>query len=45
MIYTFMYNENVCCHYILSYIIINKYCYYTSSRITEINIGIIHRLV
>ena len=24
-----MYNRNVCCYYILSYIIINKYCNYT----------------
>ena len=28
--YTFMYNRNVCCHYILSYIMKNKYFYYTS---------------
>ena len=26
--------RNVCRHYILSYIMKNKYCYYTSSRIT-----------
>ena len=29
----FMYNQNVCCHYISSYITINKYCYNTSSCI------------
>ena len=30
--YTFIYERNVCCYYISSYIIINKY-YYTLSRI------------
>ena len=33
--YTFMYKINFCCHYISSYIIINKYCNYTSSCITQ----------
>ena len=31
--YTFMYNKNVYCNYISSYIITNKYCHYTSSYI------------
>ena len=32
--YTFMYNRNVCCSYISSYIMTNKY-YYTSYCITR----------
>ena len=31
--YIFMYNRNICCHYIPSYIMKNKYCCYTSSCI------------
>ena len=34
-IYIFMYNRDICFHYTLSYIITNKYCHYTSSRIHE----------
>ena len=30
-----MYNRDVCCRYISSYITTNKYCNYTSSRITK----------
>ena len=50
--YTSMYNEHVCCYYILFYIIKNKYCYYISSCIIrntfscirEIFVVIIYRL-
>ena len=31
--YAFMYNKNICCNYMSSYIMTNKYCYYTSYRI------------
>ena len=41
----FLIHENVCCHYISSYIMKNKYCYYTSSRITKMFVVIIHLLV
>ena len=50
MIYTFMYNKNICCHYMFSYIMINKCCRYTPpcittntfSCITEMLLVIIH---
>ena len=32
-----MYNKNVYCHYILFYVMTNKYCYYTSSCIMKIH--------
>ena len=53
MIYTFMYKKNICCYYILSCIMKNKYCHYTSSRIirytiscmTEIFLALIYTLL
>ena len=48
----FNFKRNVCCHYISSYIMINKYCCYTSSCISvyifmyqEIFVVIIYSLI
>ena len=39
-----MYERNVCCHYILSYIMRNKYFYYISSRIRRYTLSCITKL-
>ena len=39
-----MYNENIYCHYISSYIIKNKYCHYTSSCIIKNTLSYIREM-